>query len=404
MGNGKEYEGVRYPRRINEQTSAQPPGRTSSASSLPPASGPPSQSGIWGPYSAGISSSTVKHTVGNDWVDQGAGCEGAAPGTAECFLDPGQRSRIATTYQARVNAAYTAYLGALSSLRVDELLKKEPEHTDVIFDILLDVVGMVTSHAITTIAKALAGGHTETITDVVANVGAVVENAHSAEAELGHVVGAGVGMAKAKATALHAAHQAAPKNANVAYLDLLGEASGVIYEHLREDMIAGVSDGALVMLFDSFRASAGHSVAAYKDEVSGKLDRFKKTKLSMIGTAKDEQKNEGIVPGDFRVDQLTKAFWVKTPMGMRLALYKRPADTGWVPDTSSAIPMSRPPNAMERASEKMRDISGESLRFVEYVPPEFVAAAVKMHIDKWGAVPTEHALGLDEIAQMGDGR
>jgi hypothetical protein len=394
MGDTKE-DRVRFPRRIAGDVQRAPAaGRTSSSSQLPAAEGP-SRGGLWGPYAAGLESSTVHYKTGSDWGDRGLGCEDTAPGAPACFLDPGQRARIATSYQNRVNAALAAYLAALTQLRVDEVLKKEPEKTEWLLELVLDVIGMVASGTVVKAMRALRGGAIETVADVTGDAAAVLSAMQGvSDAEVTTAVSTAISTGRRMRPAVT---PGAPARPGVALLDVLGESASGIYERLREDALAGLSDAELLVLFDSFRASSGHTIAAYKDAIGDKLKRFEGTNVGKLGVTKERE------PGaPWAIDHQTKAFWVKTPLGRRLALYKRAAHT--LGDKVPATAGWRDQTPMELVAEKLRDQLDHPFRFVEYVPDEFTEAAVAMHTARWGEAPLEHAMGYHELAQMGAGR
>src|SRR5258708_86022 len=94
----------------------------------------------------------------NAYIDHGTRCDSKDPAHAElwahhvdtsCFLQPHVRAHLEATYGARVDAALSAYRVAIVNLRVEELIKKSPEKSSFLFELVLDVIGLVATAAVT---------------------------------------------------------------------------------------------------------------------------------------------------------------------------------------------------------------------------------------------------------------
>lgn len=354
---------------------------------------PQEQAGSNGPYkgsafSQGLEAPTVQHDTGNDLVDQGLGCEGASPGTSGCVLSPQQRARLLPTYQSRVTAAQQQYVAALIELRIEELLKKEPEASEWMLEMMLEIIGHVVITGAMKALQALKGGATEAIDQAIQD-GSALSSALREESSdhLSTAISMAVGLGKKQTTAAleHKAdptrpEAGKPKAANVAFLDYLKDQSATIYENLREGAIAGLSDSTFLVLFESFRASNGHTVGVYKEALKGKLDRFKKSEVGQIGVTDNES---ALSNGPWRWD--TRAFWVQTPLGRRLGLYRR--DYQEIPDTVSEYGgPSRAASPIDKAMMAVEDAK-RPFAFWRYVPVEFEGAAVAMHVARWKTDP-----------------
>ena len=374
---GKDKDRVRYPKRIAQQAEPQAPtpGKSTQVQ-LAPAS-----SGVLYTGSTLMSPDKHQRKTDNDFIDNGVACDEGEKGS-ECFLDDGQRSRMITTYQARVTAAQQQFVAALIELRIEELLKKDPEEANILFELFLDVIGMVAVSAAVKAFHILSKGSTETVTDVVKQgTDLAAHMSTTSESGLTEAIGATVAIGK---KAVPKEHVATDKALNVGYLDRLKDDSALIYETLREGAIAGVDDATLLVLFDSFHAPNGHRVSDYKTALERKMQRFNKSGVKQMGVSLPAPK--------FGLQEWkeyeTKAFWVVTPIGRRLGFYKREyheknADYG-------------------RATSGLRDQQPElPFVFAGYVPEEFESAAISMHTVRWGEAPVEHAAGVHETLQMG---
>lgn len=356
-----------------------------------------------------IAKASSSHTemTGNAYADEGLGCDGGKGGGG-CFLDAGTRQRVVNLFHGRVNAAHINYMGALTQLGIEELLKKEPKESELIMELLLDVIGALTSNVALKIFKLAAGGG-HAIADVAASAADVQHGlSHGGEEFFKEGVGMAVSLGKKDfAESVHHDDPSKPtagteKASNVGYIDMLKDQSGSIFENIREGMIAGIDDARLLVLFDSFRA-ANHTVSAYKSALSQKLQRFKASGLGKMGITNNDKWGRLDSGGiDHSAAQIEKhAYWVNMPGGRRLGLYRR-----------AHVPISdlvREPSGLDRgktpfeklAEEMQRATKDDDLFFDGFVANEFVDAAVKMHAAKWGYQPRERAVGPWELAQMG---
>lgn len=87
--------------------------------------------------------------TGDAYMDGQAACDTKRP---DCFLTDTQRSRIIGTYQDRVNAAFTAFVDALSAIGVEKLMEKGDSDLPWMMSLLFDCIG---AHALSTLTSAL---------------------------------------------------------------------------------------------------------------------------------------------------------------------------------------------------------------------------------------------------------
>lgn len=370
---------------------------------------PPAQEGLSQPgptISGHLTAPSAQISTGQPLVDKGLGCTDKPMGTEGCFLSPARRGLLLAECHGRILRAEIHFTSALNQIRVDELLKKEPEKSALLMELLIDVIGHVGVSTVLKAFAALKGGAIEGVQQYVENANELPA-AMSAESS-GHLTTAlsmAAGLGKKTATT-ELGPQTDPtkpeegtqKASNVAYLSYLESRAGTIYQYISEDMIAGLSDSLLLTLTEAFDTKH-HSVEVYKQELSGKLKRFDGSGVRKLGVTKNES-FDLISDGTWLHD--TRAFWVKSPLGRRLGLYQRAYQP--IPDTVMTDHFTRRRDAtpFDRVAMEMQDYAQRPFTFVRYVPLEFEAAAVAMHTAKWHAEPVERvAQTPEEIASAG---
>lgn len=344
-------------------------------------------------------------STGHPLVDKGLGCTDKPLTTPGCFLSPERRGLLLTEFHGRVLQAYANFLHALTELRVEELLKKEPEQSEWILDLLLDVIGHL---GVTTVVKAFAalkGGALGSVQAYVADAGEL-STAMSAEST-GHLTAAlGMAVTQGKAGATKKLgpqtdpakpEEGTQKSANISYLSYLTNHGNLIYQSIREDVPAGLSDSLLLTLTDAYHAS-NHSPEVYKTELGGKLKRFEKSGVGKLGVTKNTESTSALDMGPWQWD--TRAYWVNTPSGRRLGLYRR--EYREIPDTVFDGTIRHEASPAEKIAMEMQDYARRPFTFLRYVPVEFEQAAVAMHTAKWHTEPVERvAQTPEEIAYAG---
>lgn len=387
MSNPKEGD-VHFPKRITDQATdpavptpgrkTQPQGLLQPATSAAPAPGRTTQV-----QEAGLKAPDPFKT-GNAYADKGVACE--TEGTPGCFLDaPGQRQRIIHLYQLRVTAAQQQYVAALIELRIEELLKKDPEQADWLLSLFVDVISVLVSSTAKKAFQLLRGGATETIADVIGDAAKVTaEMQKASEAHFMSALGVALSAGKKQITKSTAAKSDKTEKAeNVGYLDQLKMQSAHTYQHLREGTLAGVGDAGLLALFNSFDSTVGHTVNDYKEALTAQLERFKQSGITKIGLQNNPTFGAGypapVASLDTFMTHETKAYWVNTPMGKRLALYVRG----------------------HRSIDTPAEIQARPFQFKGYVSQELLGTALGMHLARWQIPPEEHPMGFEETIKMG---
>lgn len=361
--------------------------------------------------------------IGNQFVDNGALCaqQGA---TGNCFLDPDQRDRLVDKFGERVLAAQIQYVAALGEMRVDELLRKDPEGGSIWVDLILEVIVAVTIPALGRAMSMLRTGAAQGVWNVAGNVSpltagriATTLRSDAGKASIDNFIKAAVTKGKTAAIGFVKDHSQAKveahdkKQANVGFIDVLTHQSAGIYQDIRENAPAGADDGMLAVLFQAFDWSMGHTKDEYKAQLQAKLARFEKSGVGDIGVTGRDSRGLGgeKVPsfaktsatGVHELSAETRVFRVMTPIGPRMALYRRDyyeiPKTTYVSDTIGGH--ERPKSPLEIAEAEVENAKRD-YTFVRYVPPEFESVAVAMHRSQWGSEPIDRSAKTpEEIAQ-----
>lgn len=348
-------------------------------------------------------------TTGIALADRGLGCVpvGGGPVIGPCFLEPLQRQFVLNCYHANVAAAHAEYLTAIGGIKVEELIKKEPDQFNLLLEAFLDVITLAIGASVrTALRRLMAGGD---------DVTAIISDQQRLLNELSTVTDTGI-VAVLTGSAARVRNNVkdepehgratSEKTASVSFLDLLSAQAAVRYHHLAVSSPAGMSDAQLLVLYRAFEPWNGHTSGHYTQYLRTKLERFKQSGLSSMGI-RPNRNHLRVITGaggpdaDSYWEIATQAFWVNTPVGRRLALYRR----GHVALPSS-VPVgltggSRPATPAEKKELEREELEARPFRFFQYVPDEFTQAAVQMHIARWGAEPAEHAFGVREFKALG---
>lgn len=356
------------------------------------------QAGSNGPY---LSQPSVFQT-GHPLVDEGLGCDQASGQTDDCLLTPDQRSMLLTIYEGRLAGAEAAYLAALGQLSVETLIKKEPENEDLFMEIFLDVVGELGGKVAMKVFKHLAKDGAAIAKVAVASTKVKDALEHEGPESVKMAIGSAVSLGKSATKKALKKEEAQPqeKKANLAFLDMLKDRASIIFQNLREQTPVGLSDSLFLVLVESYDAKNGHTFSEYKSELGEKLDRFEKSGVGKVGQVENTKLSQGFDGGAFKWDgEETRAYWIETPVGRRLGLYKREFRA---PHQIMGDHGMRDQTGVERVTEMRKDFERSPYRFVSFVPAEFVPTAIQIHVTKWGGEPVQrNDVGIDEIAQMG---
>lgn len=352
--------------------------------------------------------------TGNSYADQGTACDATSGARRGCFLKPGQRGRIISEYQQRVLAAQMRYMDALGELRTDELLKKTKEKEDWVFDLLVDVIGAVTISSVSSALKYIANSGKETLSSVVENVDSAVGEIESEPLpEKGIEIGVNSSISAGKAALPKPSPDDNGKAASLDFIEIMKDSSAVTYQNLRENLLAGISDAMLLVVWQAFDARF-HSTSEYKRQVSDKLKRFKDTGAERLGVKdpdiyNSEDADYTIIGHEHQIE--TRAFWVQLPHGKRLALYRRAGDPApqvgdYVYPEFQDVRKGLKPGEWtfgnvwtKEAVEtyKKNDLIDHPFHFYKIVPKEFQEAVVKMHEATWHEPPGKHEAGFGEM-------
>jgi hypothetical protein len=404
----------RFPRRItdaaNPVASKPPPGKatlvtTATAASPQPAAGPNGiyapPGDLWNPAKLLPPNPVV---TGNAVVDHGTGClpVRGAPEHGPCFLDPVQRQLLLNAYQQYVDTAKDEYLDAVNDVKLEELLRTEPQQTEWLFELFLDVLSLGVSSAIKNVVRRLHGASFEPPSLISDQQRVINEVSAMSEASVTALFAGFFGRQRQSAHAAEATRSAdAKRSASGTFFAALKRDASIRFHHLQHTVPAGANDAELLVLLQVMEPS-GHTTVLYAEQIRAKLDRFKPSALSKVGVQRNDVRpidaiagNADDVESHFRI--ATKLFWVNTPVGRRLALYRRghfDAPTRVVPPGRCISQRATPE---EVAALEHQDLQARPFQFYKYVPAEFMSVAMELHHAKWRSEPEEHPLGYAEL-------
>ncbi len=331
---------------------------------------------------------------GNAYLDQGTTCELKSAAHSDlwrhyideaCFLDPEQRRRYVESYQRELDNAKSNYVQALDDARIKELLAEEEDDSSLMFELMLDVIGLFTANTISSAYRALR---------LAGKLGNVGEGADKiCESLVKQAVATGK-KALPKPT-IHDDAAAQTKTAVIAYIDLLRNEASIVYGFLGEDSLAYANDANLMVLHEAFDKRT-HTIAAYQQVIDESLKRFKASPVSQIGAHKMPPQPDQLT----KVDELIstediKVFWVRAGLDRRLATYKRHHL-----DEDLNIDFTKTEQEKHEAFESSSaDIPWE---FAGYVADDLVDVALRVHAEKWGELPQTIDAGWSETLHWKD--
>lgn len=237
-----------------------------------------------------------KSPTGDDYIDNGAVCDDKE-GSPECFLNGRQRGRLVGALQQRIEAATRNYQLAAQSVKMEELVKEE-EELPLFARILIDLVGLYVvgklAHSLSHLKKGSAAALKDIAKDVK-QTGAHseadwYEHAHTALVAINdeHIkeniesslegVRERAGHGLQKKLNHGEEHE---KKESVSFLDYLTNTSSLGFAKIRERLPAACNDAELVTAWNAFDEE-DHSFAAYKQALTEKLERYKKSGVLAI--------------------------------------------------------------------------------------------------------------------------
>jgi hypothetical protein len=254
----------------------------------------------------------------NAYIESGGPCEAA--GGPGCALDPGQRARLAHLYTGRVHNAQLAYTSALQDLRVDTLLERDdvemPWFLSMLIGWLSGYLGIVIGRAIKEMGMA-----TDPEYSVLVGAGKPPTPLPiGTDKQIDGIMATVAGQARAVAIPAGGAKQTeaarSARGVTLGYIERLKDESAEMFQALREGPLGTASDEAMLALWHGFRASNGHRISDYKEMLTAKIDTFKTSRASKIGTSMQAiavQNPDDPDRAEARQMQLTtKVVWVST--------------------------------------------------------------------------------------------
>jgi hypothetical protein len=174
------------------------------------------------------------------------------------------------------------------------------------------------------------------------------------------------------------------------------------FDYLQHTAPAGANDAELLGLLKVMDPSNGHTSKDYAEQVRAKLDRFKSSALDEVGVqTKRVRPIDALVASDQDIESqfqvATKLFWLHTPAGCRLALYRRAHHDAPARIVPLGSGKSRPPTPEETFKYEREDLQARPFQFYKYIPAEFMSVAMELHRARWSSEPEEHPLGYAEL-------
>lgn len=331
---------------------------------------------------------------GDQWVDQGAHCDNS---NAEgCFLNDGQRNRLIIKILDRLGRCANNYKFALEQMRVDELLKKEDDLHWVV-SLAIDVAtGFILGKVTKALTKIRAEGAAR-VMNAEFTAGESVDHAKTdkllaalsdkaIEAWTKRAFDAAGKQVKAVGKKAVGADDKSEKAEAISFIDQLTNACDIGFERFGSSATATANDGELLTLYDGLNPE-NHSVGLYKEALSEKLKRYKKSGVTDIGRKVGKDRETKLID----VKQDTRVVWVHDPyLNSKLLWYQeqdavhdpavvQPGDPGY-----SALQSEQQPDKLSFGTQQPRN----DAELIRVVPSEFQEAAIARSEQIWGPTPT----------------
>ncbi|MEO7734843.1 MAG: hypothetical protein ABIY55_28060 [Kofleriaceae bacterium] len=208
--------------------------------------------------------------TGHPAIDQEPVCD-TAPAGEGCFLDAGKRVQAIAEFRGRVDRAFSAYLAALGSVKLDALLKKD-EDLSWVASMVLDVIS---AHTLTLVTK-IAGAAMKQL-PAMAKL-----DERSIQMHLkGFVDAAKKGCSGTLKGEKNAAANAS-KGAEQGWFKQLAKSAQMAFQQISEAFPMMATDAELLTLSDSFDATNTYQ-GVYEELLTAKLVRFKDSGIDKIG-------------------------------------------------------------------------------------------------------------------------
>lgn len=182
------------------------------------------------------------------------------------------------------------------------------------------------------------------------------------------------------------------RNETVSYLDQLKEQCDIEFQEFKDEFRGWRDDGEMAVMWEGMDPHF-HSVGAYKDALSAKLQRFKASGVTEIGRRQTVDR----VTGDADVYRDTRVIWLKDSQGNKTLWYQsqdgnmdpevlHKGDPGYPGNTDESMPFG-PREPREKPVLGRR------------VPDEFIEAALARSEAAWGPAPVVFSPAHDLAAR-----
>lgn len=251
------------------------------------------------------------------------------------FLSHDQRQALVAEYHGRVESAHLAYVTALTMIQLDTLIEKEEEVG--IFQAILEAAGAkLMETGLGMIVAGLKTGH-----DVVKKLAEVgIEGVKEAEAEpkimglSAKTVEGLIAMATDKAKEKAHPHVTAKlggekkdhaKKQKLSYAKLLGDASMMMFQKIREKPPGTATDAEMIALVESFSGDR-HTITLYQEALESQIGRYMHSHVKDIGRTEGKSPAAGRnAEASFRLEN--RVAWLQTGGGRQLIYVDRAFET-----------------------------------------------------------------------------
>ena len=297
-------------------------------------------------------------------------------------------------------------------MKLEEVLRREVDTSQWLFEVFVDVISLVGLNSLKTALRNLLGGTNELPHLVTDQQRAINElstvNENNLAALLGSATNRGRQINQQKQDAERSKSDT-EKAAALSYFGLLKREASLRFQRLQNVVPAGANDAELLVLFHAYDdPHNGNTSDHYAGELKTMLTKFKAISLSKLGVHQNNpfagnptgMSTENNNPESRHWKIATAAFWVTTPIGRRLALYRK----GHEDMPPRIVPLgggiSHEPTADEISRLKKEDLRANPFVFQKFVPGDLVDAAIQMHVARWGTQPDDHPMTTAEFQAM----
>jgi hypothetical protein len=315
-------------------------------------------------------SADIEATPGKQTLVDTSGAQSQAGGF---HLTPSERAQTETVFVARVDAALTSFVGALSQVYSDNKaeLRARAAELGPIAALIVAVAGTGASLAIKAFAPAL-------VVKALMQVGISKHPPEVPEAALELLVGPPVDVAKDAGKSLAAP---AVDDRGTGFLDSLAASASARFQQIRERPLRTATDAELAALVAAYDSSL-HTLGRYRELIAQQLERFLASRASQIGRDFNVETRVAYV-GD-RLAYVEQKF---SKVDATLVQHRKPYND----ESALSLGDKTTPDAWDRGISQNVDHAEPSSRvyFVGFVEPDMREAALAQHEARWQAEP-EH--------------